>query len=175
VIDHLAIPTTPDEFLRWEGGGDFRWELVDGEAIRLPKDGTRAHATIAASLVIEIMEKVDESEFLAGTSLLAVKTPAGIRMPDVVVDIAGGDGSALSAIAPVLIAEIISPWSRERDLGDKSTDYGGIPSLRHYLVFEQDEPRLWLWSRKSDGEWQGPEIFGPSSGSGYPDWASRFP
>ena len=36
-------------------------------------------------------------------------------------------------------------------------DYTGLPTLRHYLVLSQDEPRVWLWSRRPDGGWNGPE------------------
>lgn len=152
------LPTTPDEFLCWEGGGDFRWELVNGDAVRLPRDGTRAHSALATALVCEIMDQIDVSEMMAGTSLLAVRTPSGIRMPDVVVDIVGGDGQALEAAAPVLVAEVVSPWSHARDLGEKVADYQGIVSLKHYLVLAQDERRVWHWSRLSDGNWSSPEI-----------------
>ena len=81
-------------------------------------------------------------------------------MPDLVVDVAEGDGSDLTATAPVLIAEVTSEESRERDLGEKRADYHGIESLRHYLVLMHDSPRILHWLRGPDGDWRGPIVHG---------------
>jgi Uma2 family endonuclease len=79
-----------------------------------------------------------------------VRTPAGIRYPDVMVH-RPGSGSDLATSTPVLIAEILSPSSMADDFGPKAQDYLAIESLRHYLVLSQDEPRVWLWSRTENG------------------------
>jgi Uma2 family endonuclease len=70
-----------------------------------------------------------------------------IRFPDVVVDPAGQTLSDLTATAPVLIAEVLSPSSERIDLGDKAAEYLRLPSLYAYLVFAQDEMKAWIWTR----------------------------
>ena len=51
----------------------------------------------------------------------------------------------LTATAPVLIVEVLSPSSARIDLGDKVAEYLRIPSLLAYLVVAQDEMEAWLW------------------------------
>ena len=155
------VPTTVEEFLRWDGGGDFRWELVNGEAVRLPRDGTRAHMRTIMSLAGQLWSNLPASDYCTGISLLAVRTSDGIRMPDLVVDRhEDGDGTELTASAPILIAEVLSEWSRDRDLGEKLDDYQRIGSLRHYIVLEADEAKALHWYRTPGMEWSDPLVHG---------------
>jgi len=57
----------------------------------------------------------------------------------------------LTATAPVLIAEVLSPSSEQVDLGDKSTEYLQLPSLAIYLAFAQDQIKAWVWTRGPAG------------------------
>ena len=70
---------------------------------------------------------------------------------DVVVDLAGQTPDDLTATAPVLIAEVLSPSSERIDLGDKAAEYLRLPSLAAYLVFAQDEMKAWVWTRGEGG------------------------
>ena len=74
-----------------------------------------------------------------------------VRFPDIVIDVRGGLGGDLTAKAPVLIAEVLSPSSERIDLGDKAAEYLRLPSLRAYLVFAQDEFKAWVWARGKQG------------------------
>jgi Uma2 family endonuclease len=48
---------------------------------------------------------------------------ATVRYPDVVVDAAGGAPNDLTATAPVLVAEVLSPSSVKEDLDIKPAEY----------------------------------------------------
>jgi Uma2 family endonuclease len=158
-MDQSDPPFGVEKFLRWEGGGDFRWELVKGQAVRLPRDGTRDHMRTIMDMARQFWTGLDDTKFGTATSIFAVRTPDGVRMPDIVIDTAiGGKGNDLAATAPVLIGEVLSPWSHDRDFGEKLLDYQGIASLRHYIVLSQDEPKVWHWSRPLNGQWSGPAI-----------------
>ena len=82
-----------------------------------------------------------------------------IRFPDIIVDRAGEAPKDLTATAPVLIAEVLSPSSEQVDLGDKSTEYLQLPSLAIYLAFAQDQIKAWVWTRGPGGSPPGPELF----------------
>jgi Uma2 family endonuclease len=159
-------PTTPDEFLRWPGEGDNRWEFVAGEPVRLPRDATQNHARIASRLVFILSEGLAWPPFSVGTATFGIRTRDGVRFPDVFVDCedVSTKGTNLTATAPVIIAEILSAWSRDRDFGEKVIDYTRLSTLEHYIVLSQDEARIWLWSRGEDEAWLNPQTFARADG-----------
>jgi Uma2 family endonuclease len=75
----------------------------------------------------------------------------------VVVDAAGGGFRDLTATAPVIIAEVISPSSEKEDLGAKAEEYLQLPSLSAYLVLAQDAPEMRVWLRGPLGFSQKPK------------------
>jgi Uma2 family endonuclease len=152
---HTTAPTDPDAFLRWNEGREGKRELVNGKVVEMMTGGTRRHAILMAQLLVSLRSRVDRRRFLVLASDLGVKTAAGVRYPDVLVERKGGGGTELAATAPVLISEILSLSSRRRDLEEKAWEYTGLPGLQAYLILAQDELRAWLWVR--DGEtWTGP-------------------
>ena len=153
------MPTTADEFLRWEGGReDLKYELVEGRVESRPRGETRAHNHVVSGLVFAISSQLDRWEFDVGGPGFCVLTSAGVRRPDVLVDrrMPETRGSDLAARHPTIIVEVLSPSSRERDLLEKVADYLPVPTLLHYAVFAQDEPKVWLWSRSATGGWSNP-------------------
>jgi Uma2 family endonuclease len=85
--------------------------------------------------------------FLASVDL----GPSTVRYPDVLVDVSGEPFGDLTATAPILVAEVISPSSASDDLAEKPQEYFGLPSLSVYLVLAQDEAKAWVWIRGSVG------------------------
>ena len=146
----VFAPLTPDDFLRWNEGREGKREFVDGRIVEMMVGVSDAHWRLASRLARLIGNALDDSAFDVGNADMAVRTPRGIRYPDLLVKAVGGDSKALATDEPLLIAEILSPSSFASDFGPKVTDYTAIPSLLHYLVLSQDEPRAWLWSR-TDG------------------------
>jgi Uma2 family endonuclease len=76
-----------------------------------------------------------------------------------VVDPAADAPRDLTASAPVLIAEVLSPSTERVDLGDKAAEYLRLPSLAVYLVLAQDELKAWVWQRGADDFSPRPEVF----------------
>jgi Uma2 family endonuclease len=152
------MPTTADEFLRWNEGREGKREFVRGRVVEMMINVTRLHARLAFRLQMQLGAQIDTTRFDIGSADLGVRTNDGVRYPDVYVDTAQGDPKDLTARAPLLLVEILSTSSHDRDLDEKVADYTDIPSLLHYLVLSQDEPRAWHWSRVDQGEWTGPAL-----------------
>ena len=156
------MPTTADEFLRWNEGREGKREFVRGRVVEMMIHLTRNHASIAANLIIALGQRIDRTAFSIGSADFAVHTPDGIRYPDMYVDRKApfSNGRDLVATEPLFLAEILSSSSVDRDFVEKLSDYKAVPSLLHYLILSQDQARVWLWSRDAE-EWSGPvEIFG---------------
>ncbi|MAU96035.1 MAG: hypothetical protein CMP81_09120 [Fulvimarina sp.] len=156
---------TADDFLRWNEGREGRREFVGGRIVEMMTGGTKRHARLMLRLARMLDAALPDSLSVTPADY-AVRTPLGIRYPDVLVE--PSDASAddsLATDAAVLIAEILSPSSVATDFGEKAQEYTAIDSLRHYLVFSQDEPRVWLWSRSADGGFEKPEMIAGREGT----------
>ncbi len=139
------------EFLTWVQTHEGRYELV-GNRVVMMTGGSRGHAILVRRLAAALEKRLDGSRWTVLTSDFGVDVgPSTVRYPDVVVDVAGGRFKDLTATAPVLIAEVISPSSAKEDLGAKAEEYLRLPSLSAYLVLGQDEPRARVWARGAGG------------------------
>jgi Uma2 family endonuclease len=74
------------------------------------------------------------------------------RIPDVVVTCALTiDEAARLVPEPVIVIEVASPSTRLADVNDKVEFYGGVASIQHYLVIEQDRRRVVYHGRGPSG------------------------
>lgn len=144
-------PLTPDEFLRHPGLQGKRCELSEGRVVMMT-GGSKAHREIAGDLFSFLLGALDRRRYHVAITELAIRVGRSVRYPDVVVDVQSDDAKGLTAVAPLLIAEVLSPSTTATDFGKKVREYTSLPSLLAYLVLSQDEPRIWLWRRGDDGD-----------------------
>jgi Uma2 family endonuclease len=149
----IKLPTTPDEFLRWNEDREGKREFVEGKIVEMMVNTTRYHATLSMRFANEFLNQLSWLDFVVTSADFGIKTFNTVRYPDVMVERAGGDGKALATTEPMIIVEVLSPSTRKSDLGQKRIQYQAIPSLLHYLAVEQDQAKILLWSRLPDGEW----------------------
>jgi Uma2 family endonuclease len=139
------------EFLTWVQAHEGRYELA-GSRVVMMTGGSRGHAMLVRRLAAALERRLDGNQWTVLTSDFGVDLgPSTVRYPDVVVDVAGGEFKDLTATAPAVIAEIISPSSAKDDLGAKADEYLRLPSLSAYLVLAQDEPKARVWLRGAAG------------------------
>ncbi|MEP6512642.1 MAG: Uma2 family endonuclease [Parafilimonas sp.] len=55
---------------------------------------------------------------------------------------------------PELLAEVISEFSRNKDMVDKLIQYQKFPSLKYYLIAESEKQQIIVVSRNAEGSWQ---------------------
>jgi len=149
---NVQLPIHMDQkaFLAWAESQEERYELDRGRVIMMT-GGSREHWVINFNLAKALDARIDAERFMVVPELGVDLAPHTIRFPDVVVDVVGETRGDLTARAPVLIAEVLSPSSERIDLGDKAAEYLKLPSLLAYLVFAQDEMKAWVWTRGEQG------------------------
>ena len=140
-------PMTVEAFLNWleTRPETERWELVEGEPVRMMAPTTFGHALIKDNVVAAL-----RSAFAApgaGQPCRVVSDGPAVRppddernfyQPDTAVTCAQGiDPTAITVPDPVVIVEVISPSTRSRDFTDKMRAYFAVPSVQHYLLIEQ--------------------------------------
>lgn len=146
---NAPLAAAQDAFLLWAAEQEGRHELVGGQVVMMAPVN-RAHAVLSVRIAAALFRQVDPDRFDVTGPDFGVRTQAGVRSPDVMVDLRSGSASR-AAEAPVLIGEILSPSSIAIDMLTKTSEYTALPSLQLYVVFSQDEPRAWLWQRDDQG------------------------
>jgi Uma2 family endonuclease len=152
-------------FLDWVQGREQRYELAGGYVLMMT-GGTMRHGLIVGNLFQLLRARLDRKQWVVLTDFGIDVRPGTIRYADIVVDEHGAKGDALTAKAPALVAEVLSPSTMKIDLGDKAADYLQLSNLASYLIFAQDEIKAWAYTR-SDGKPfpPGPQVFAGADAS----------
>ncbi len=75
---------------------------------------------------------------------------------------------------PILVAEVLSPGTRRQDEGEKRMIYSHLPSMKLYLLLEQDECKVSVYRRVGDGF--DPKVYrGPDAVVPLPELAIELP
>lgn len=146
---------TVEEWLEFEKTAEVRHEYYYGKLIPMPGEAKRSNI-IAGN----IKRKLDEPLYEKGFQIFDhdVKTEVvfgGIyRYPDLVAAPVVDDEHEYIVKHPVLMAEVASDLSGQRDRIKKRKEYLAIPSLWYYLIADQDEMLVELPFRGEDGRWE---------------------
>ena len=81
------MPTTADEFLRWNEGREGKREFVRGRVVEMMINVTRNHGDIATNLLLATAAAARPQGLrVSGRRISACGRRDGIRYPDVIVD-----------------------------------------------------------------------------------------
>lgn len=149
---------TVDEFLAWDDETDTRYELADG-VIRAMAPPAGPHGAIAANTIALIHAA------LRARRPCRPEVEVGLRISDHVMwqaDIAVTcQPVAREIVDPLLVVEVLSPSTRNHDLGRKLNDYKTLPTVRE--IWMVDSERRWLQLWRLEGEhWIGQDLVGSS-------------
>ncbi len=136
-------------FIQTEPEGRYEYEW--GRIVQQQQGGTKGHGRIAGQFHFEIKRRLDPKAWVI-IEARGVETAETIRYPDVVVEAAMGPEDSSSTLTPVLIVEVLSPSSSDRDLFVKPAEYLALASLEAYIVASQSEPVCKIWVRGLDRE-----------------------
>lgn len=144
---------TEEEYFEVERTSLGRWEYVNGK-IRQMSGGTTDHGAISMNI---------------GRALGNVLIPRGCRVYGSDVKVHTGDGintfPDISVICepnryylgkrdvvlnPLLVVEVLSPSTESYDRGEKFDHYQTVDTLTDYLLVEQDEAKVVLYTRRKD-------------------------
>jgi Uma2 family endonuclease len=139
------------EFLAWEEQRPLRYEF-DGLRAFAMTGGTRAHAVIQANLAISIGGRLRGRPCRFYGSDLKIRTGDDhIRYPDGFVACSPGESTNTVVSDPVVIFEILSPSTAAVDRIVKAREYQATPSVRRYVMLEQDRIGATAYVRVGDG------------------------
>ena len=139
---------TVEQFFAWQEGQAERYELVNGQPLRMMAGARNVHDDIVVNLVGELREQVRGSGCRPFTGDGSVETrPGQIRRPDVGVDCGPRDPNGTKAALPRLVVEVLSPSTRDFDTFRKLEEYKETDSLEYIVLVEPNEPVAFFWRR----------------------------
>ncbi len=138
-----------------------KWELIGGRVVKLMVGAQMQHHRIVRNLAFELEAKLrargSDCDVFSETFWLKERFLSLAVFPDIMVQSGLPEDSDDTALnAPVVLVEVISPGSRNRDFGDKWDLYRRLPSLQHYLMIDRDRPVVDVFDRVDAASWTGP-------------------
>ena len=155
---------TPEEYLDFERDSFERNEYVDGFICAM-SGGTPKHARIAANLIAQLESKFEDGPCQSYGSDLKVWIPKAkaFLYPDVSVvcgELRMKPGSKEAVENPKVVIEVLSDSTERYDRTKKFRLYKSIPELRHYVLIQQNEPWVDVFTSDDRGFWYQREYTG---------------
>lgn len=144
-------PWSVEEFFAWQENQDERCELVNGQPLPVTY-GPNIHTSIVINLIGELATQLRGSAYRAFTGDSSIETyPGQIRRPDAGVDRHPADPDGWSAASPRMVAEVLSPSTRDFDTFDKVREYQSVAGLDYIVLIEPNAPEAVMWVREGEG------------------------
>ena len=144
---------TVEEFLDFAELSEIGYEYIDGEPIEMT-GGKLNHFRIINRLQVILENLLTESDCeVLGSGMLVRAGEASLVFPDVCV-VCGEpatDADTRILLNPVLVVEVTSPSSIDRDRVLKRELYGAVASIQAYLVVDQHRVLVELYTRSETG------------------------
>ncbi len=156
MLQHSQRHYSEDDYFAVEASSGIKHEFYRGEIFAMA-GASVVHNHLSANVLTLLRGAVRLKGCSAFGSDLRVKTPDGLfTYPDVMVvcgPISLTRDRPDTVTNPSVIVEVLSGATRDYDRGEKFTLYQAIPTLREYLLIEQD--RVWVehWQRQPTDEW----------------------
>jgi Uma2 family endonuclease len=150
---NLAVrkPMSLAEFLAWEERQELRYEF-DGVEPSAMTGGTAAHADIQANLITAFRNRMRGKPCkFYGSDLKVLVADNSSRYPDGMVVCSPVAPNATAVRDPVVIFEVLSPSTAAKDRIVKAREYQATPSVKRYVMLEQDRIGATVYARAQDG------------------------
>ena len=142
-------PKSLDEFRAWHERQPEVWEFIYGVP-KLMAPGSKAHTVIESNFNAAFALVLRGTGCRALVDGAIVEVEGSSLIPDVVVTCSPLDFTTPRVAEPTIIVEVLSPSNEADDTGRKLALYLRIPSLRHYLVMEQERRQIVHHERRDD-------------------------
>lgn len=151
---------TVEEYLKIERESNVKYQYHDGYIYAMA-DGTINHSRISINIAGEIRDSLKKNksgcEILNSDVKLYLSKRNKYLYPDNMVvcgDIIESKDLANSVTNPTLIIEVLSKSNAGYDQGEKFVFYKEIESLEEYIMIDQEEVQVHIYTRKSPELWK---------------------
>ncbi len=141
---------TLEEYFAFCEMHEGRYEFVNGEIIEMSGESVTANQ-IAGNIHFYMRGLLEDEPyiFVQNAVKLQVKEGKIFRIPDFLIFKESGN-QVKYATEPILIVEVLSDSSAKTDRTTKLNEYRLIPSLKYYVIVEQDSCFVEIYIRDGD-------------------------
>jgi Uma2 family endonuclease len=137
----LAIKNTDlisvEDYLKGELTSDIKHELIDG-CVYAMAGASANHERISVNILSEFRNHLKNSPCEPFGSDMKLRINANFFYPDVMVDCLFDNSTPYFTQIPIIIVEVLSKSTRKKDTTLKLLSYINIPSLKEYVLIEQN-------------------------------------
>lgn len=126
-----------EEYLAGELISDIKHEYEDGYVYAMA-GVSKNHQSIADNVLGEIRQHLKTMRCRPFGADVKIKVAGKFYYPDMMVVCEDKSNSAYYTESPVLIVEVLSDSTKQRDKTVKKLAYQSLPSLQEYVLIEQD-------------------------------------
>jgi Uma2 family endonuclease len=137
-----------EEFVAWECLQDDRWEF-DGYAPQAMVGGTSAHHQSIGGIEFALRQRL-KAPCRVYRETMRLRLAHSLRYPDVMVVCSPVANDATEITDPVVVFEVLSASTLRTDRIAKNREYEATPSIRRYILLEQDEIAAEVYARDCD-------------------------
>jgi Uma2 family endonuclease len=168
----LSKAMSPAEFLAWEERQDLRYEFDGFQPVAMT-GGTLGHDRITFNLH-KVLDRTLAGQrcrpFGPNVKILAA---GRVRYPDAIITCTPQDRKATVVSEPVVVFEVVSEGTSRTDRIDKVLEYQTIPSVRRYIIVEQDAIAATVFERTAT-DWVG-RVFTGNAALAMPEVGIEIP
>ena len=145
-----------EAYLAADAESESRLEYAGGEIVAMAGAAPN-HVRITRNITVRLENQFGDGPCEAFASDLRVQvSPTQYRYPDVVV-VCGtaqfANTKPQTLLNPIVIIEVLSDSTQEKDRGDKFRENMQIATLRDYILVTQTERRVLHYARQADNRW----------------------
>jgi Uma2 family endonuclease len=144
----LSYPWTMEQFLRWVGTQEGRYEF-DGIRPVAMTGGSANHSRILTNIHVALRSRLRGTPCSHFGPDLGVRTiGAAVRFPDALITCTKFSGTDRLAPDVVVVFEVLCPDSGRRDRIEKVREYAAVTSIRRYVIIEATGIGLFVLHRE---------------------------
>jgi Uma2 family endonuclease len=152
-----AMPIGSEAFLAWERNQPERHIYFRGQVFAMA-GGSPRHSLLGSRIITEVGAflrgkpcdvhasdlrlGVDDQHFVYADAVVACR-PLSLR-----------PGTTDVVVNPRVVVEVLSKSTESYDRGAKQAGYLALPSVEHFVLVSQREPRVEVYTRQSDGSFR---------------------
>jgi Uma2 family endonuclease len=142
-------PMTIEAFLAWEEHQEPRWEF-DGFAPVAMTGGSNEHEAIGTRLRTLLDTALFGKPCRVRGPTMKIEVAGRIRYPDAFVFCSDAFRGQTVITDPVIVFEVLSPSTSRIDRIEKLREYQATPSIRRYVLLEQDAIAATIYLKRDD-------------------------
>jgi Uma2 family endonuclease len=141
---------TPEDYLEGEKYSEVKHEYVAGHVYAMV-GASEPHNRIALNLATALNVHLRDGPCRVFMSDMKVRVRDAFYYPDVLVTCDRTDANKYYKTQPVLVVEVLSSTTEEKDSREKRVAYQSLPSLQEYVLVAQDRMDVRSYRRTPEG------------------------